>query len=184
MTKGGVMIGSTVSTRSSFLRRKPVRVTISAKARPSAGAGDRAGERQQTACSTPRRSGPPARQPRLQIFGGEQAVDERSRREAAVVVLDGADQDLDHREEDEDRDQRRDRDDAAGDEPVALEEPAQREPERKQHRERGHDERRTEAHAVLAFRLAELRGECLTAQPEGRSRSPVRASIPRLPRLR
>ena len=35
MTKGGVMIGSTVSMRSAPLRRKPVRVAISAKARPS-----------------------------------------------------------------------------------------------------------------------------------------------------
>ena len=36
MTKGGVMIGNTVMTRSSDLRRKAVRVAISAKARPSA----------------------------------------------------------------------------------------------------------------------------------------------------
>ncbi len=34
MTKGGVMIGRTVSRRSGFLKRKPVRVTTSAKARP------------------------------------------------------------------------------------------------------------------------------------------------------
>jgi hypothetical protein len=36
MTNGGVMIGSTDSVRSAFLKRKAVRVTISANARPSA----------------------------------------------------------------------------------------------------------------------------------------------------
>ena len=36
MTKGGVMIGSTVRTRRARLKRKSVRVAISAKARPSA----------------------------------------------------------------------------------------------------------------------------------------------------
>ena len=40
MTKGGVMIGITVSRRSGFLKRKPVRVTISAKASPSSVAQD------------------------------------------------------------------------------------------------------------------------------------------------
>ncbi len=35
MTNGGVISGSTVITRSSRLARKPVRVTSSAKARPS-----------------------------------------------------------------------------------------------------------------------------------------------------
>ena len=40
MTNGGVMIGSTDSTRSAPLNRKPVRVAISAKARPSAVAAD------------------------------------------------------------------------------------------------------------------------------------------------
>ena len=35
MTNGGVMIGSTDSTRSDFLYRNPVRVTINANASPS-----------------------------------------------------------------------------------------------------------------------------------------------------
>ena len=126
MTNGGVMIGSTVRMRSSFLCRKSVRVAMSAKARPS--------EVQPVAQSsasasvfqaTPQRvlAGDAAQAPDL--LGGEAGL-ERRQREQPVGVLDRRDQDPEHREEREHDDQRRDRDDAAGDEGVALEEAARR----------------------------------------------------------
>ena len=68
ITKGGVTIGSTVSTRSVFLKRKPVRVAISAKARPSTVVpAPQHSARNSVFHATPQRP-PPDRQRRLQIF--------------------------------------------------------------------------------------------------------------------
>ena len=67
-TNGGVMIGSTVSSRRPRLNGNPVRVATSAKARPSAVAPVAVQQaRKNVRQATPQQ--PPARQPRLQIFG-------------------------------------------------------------------------------------------------------------------
>ena len=66
MTKGGVMMGSTVSALSSAPWRKPVRVTISAKTRPSrVVTTPTSTARKSEFQATPQR-GPPDRQPRPQ----------------------------------------------------------------------------------------------------------------------
>jgi len=80
MTKGGVTMGSTVSTRSVFLKAKEVRVTISAKARPSAVVpAPQPSARNSVFHATPQRP-PPDRQRRLQIF----SVDRRSSSSAGM----------------------------------------------------------------------------------------------------
>ena len=104
MTKGGVMIGSTVSTRSAPLKRKPVRVAISAKARPSAVVP--------TPTSTARNSvfqaTPQRRLAREAVEPPDRAVEElrrgtRRARSAPALSCEGAGQDRGDREEHEDR---------------------------------------------------------------------------------
>ena len=122
MTNGGVMIGSTDSMRSAFLKRKPVRVTISANARPSAVRRRSRTAPPGSACSTRRRSACwPAMQPSAQIFWREQprprtrrATGRRARPAAPVRRSPPP-------EERERGHEHADGDDAAGDERIALE---------------------------------------------------------------
>ena len=175
ITNGGVMIGSTVSTRSARLARKSVRVAISAKARPSSVVPAPT----RTASSSEFQATPQltrlCRQASPQILAVEQLGEEARGRERAGVVLQRADQDLGDREEDEGGDQRDDQADRADHEHVAVDRAARRDPAGQQEQEGRADQQPAVAHAELAVverPEAGSRGR-RTASRGCRSRSPA-----------
>ena len=153
-------IGSTVSTRSVFLKRKPVRVAISAKARPSAVVpAPQHSARNSVFQATPQRP-PPDRQRRLQIF----AVASRSTSSAGMKTPSpswkACDQDAQDRPGGEQQDRGGHGRHRAGDEGVAAERAAQRQADREQRQQRDQHDRGAGADADLAaFHLAEQRVE-------------------------
>ena len=126
MTKGGVMMGSTVSTRSVRLARKPVRVTTSANARPrivveSPTSTAIHSEFQATPHVTDR-----ARQSSPQMLDEKNFRTKRAGATLARVVLKGAQEDRQHRKEDERDDDRDHESDRSHHEHVALDQASRR----------------------------------------------------------
>ena len=176
MTKGGVMIGSTVSTRSVFLKRKPVRVTISAKARPSTVVpAPQHSARNSVFQATPQRPPPDEAAQAPDLLRG-QPFDQQRRHEGAVAVLEGLRQDAQDRPGGEQQDRGRHGRHGAGHEGVAAEGAAQRQADREQRQQRDQHDRGAGADADLpAFDLAEQGVEPGGASSRaGRCRRPVR----------
>ena len=169
ITNGGVMIGRIVRMRSSPLCLNPVRVAISAKARPSA--VQPAAHRNASMSvfhATPQRV-LPAMQREAPDLLGEQALGKRDERKRAGAVLQRRNEDPEDREEGEHGHQRGNGDHAGGDERIALEVAAAREPQREQHAECRDDEPGAEPHAELSARQRRQRGRERLEVPAGRA---------------
>ncbi len=144
------MIGSTVSTRSARLAGKSLRVAIRAKASPSSVVPAPT----RTASSSEFHATPQltrlCRQASPQILRSEQLGQEARGSELAGVVLRRAGQDLGHRKEDEDRDQRDDQADRADHEHIAIDRAPRRDPPGQKEQEGRADQEPAIAHAELA----------------------------------
>ena len=149
ITNGGVMIGSTVSTRRSRLARN-AGARHDQGEREAQGGGRDAGQQGQQKRVPPDAAAAAGQAVEPPDLGREQTLGERTTREGAVAPLDRAEQDPNDRIEREERDEHGHDYDGAGDEDIALEEPARGEPQREQQDEARRDDRGADPQPGLA----------------------------------
>jgi hypothetical protein len=150
MTKGGVMMGSTVSRRMARLPGKAVRVTMRAKQRPSIVAAEAVKvARARVFQNTPQLT-PPVRQPRPPDLAVGQPVHQRGAGGEIAARGEHLAQHVHHRPGGEEQDGGDQDTDRAGDEAVPLEQAAQGEAIGEQHHQPNEGHAAAEADAELA----------------------------------